>query len=251
MNDRPGSTNARQRRARSLALSLLVAAALGACDTGPTPEERQAALAARAEAEAQVQLKNFNDALTGRRPDMALNFAEYILRTYPTTQVAAQIRPQADTLRAQVDAARETKRLADLWVYHSVDDKDAKGVVRTAYIYSKDPVGAELDGSEKRARLVLRRHPQWGDDVYLLADGGFVCKGKCTVPVGIDDASSTAPAYLPETGEPAIFVENFKRFVAALPEAKTVTMDVVLQTGGAKTLEFEVGEYNPATLGEP
>lgn len=232
-------------------LALLSACTLSACDTGPTPEEKQAALAARAEAEAQAQLKNFNDAMSGRRPDMALNFAEYILRTYPQTQVAAQIRPQAEQLRAQVEGARETKRLADLWVYHSVDEKEAGGTVRTAYIYSRNAIGAELDGSETRARLVLRRHPQWGDDVYLLADGGFVCKGKCSVPVSIDGAASKAPAYLPETGEPAIFVENFKTFVAALPEAKTVTMDVVLQKGGAKTLEFEVGEYNPATIGEP
>ncbi|MBB5208139.1 hypothetical protein [Chiayiivirga flava] len=251
MNDRPISSKSASSRAASVLLSLLVAAALGACDTGPTPEEKQAAQAARAEAEAQVQLKNFNDALTGRRPDMALNFAEYILRTYPGTQVAAQIRPQADTLRAQVEGARETKRLADLWVYHSVDDEEAKGVVRTAYIYSKDPVGAELDGSEKRARLVLRRHPQWGDDVYLLADGGFVCKGKCTVKVQFDDGTARdVPAYLPETGEPAIFVEDFRRFVPALPDATTVRIDVVLQQGGAKTLEFEVGEYNAATIGE-
>ena len=252
MNNRPTSSTAPRSRAKAIVASLLVAATLGACDTGPTPEQKQAAVAARAEAEAQEQLKNFNNALAGRRPDMALNFAEFILRTYPQTQVAAQIKPQADTLRTQVEGARETKRLADLWVYHSVDEKEAKGTVRTAYIYSRNAIGADLDGSETRARLVLRRHPSWGDDVYLLADGGFVCEGKCSVPVSIDGApASKAPAYLPETGEPAIFVENFKTFVAALPDATKVTMDVVLVTGGAKTLEFEVGEYKAATIGDP
>lgn len=240
------------RHLRAATAALVVAGTLAACDTGPTPEERQAALAAKAEAEAQEQLRNFNDAIAGRRPDMALNFAEFILRTYPQTQTAAQIKPQAEALRAQVGAERERKRLTDLWVYHSVDDKEAKGVVRTAYIYSRDPVGAELDGSEKRARLVLRRHPQWGDDVYLLADGGFVCKGKCTVKVQVDDTPARdVPAYLPETGEPAIFVEDFRKIVAALPDATTLTLDVVLDQGGAKTLVYEVGEYNPATVGNP
>ena len=242
----------RRAATRLLAACLLAAATLTACDTGPTPEQKQAALAARAEAEAQVQLGNFNNAIAGRRPDMALNFAEYILRTYPQTQVAAQIKPQAEALRTQVQAERESKRLADLWVYHSVDDKEAKGIVRTAYIYSKDAIGAELDGSEKRARLVLRRHPQWGDDVYLLADGGFVCAGKCTVKVQFDEgAARDVPAYLPETGEPAIFVEDFRKFVPSLPDAGRVRIDVVLKNGGAKTLEFEVGEYKAATIGEP
>lgn len=246
------SPRLQRRRLRALLFGLVAVAALTACDTGPTPEERQAALAARAEAQAQEQLGNFNNAIAGRRPDMALNFADYILRTYPQTQVAAQIKPRADALREQVTAERETKRLADLWVYHSVDEAEAKGIVRTAYIYSKDPVGADLDGSQTRARLVLRRHPQWGDDVYLLADGGFVCKGKCTVRVQFDDAAARdVPAYLPETGEPAIFVEDFKRIVAAMPDARVLTMDVVLKKGGATTLTFEVAQYKGETIGAP
>lgn len=239
-------------RWRAALLCACAMAALAACDTGPSPEERQAALAARNEAQAQEQLVNFNNAIAARRPDMALNFADYILRNLPQTQVAAQIKPQAEALRAQVAAERETKRLADLWAYHSVDDKEAKGVVRTAYIYSKDAIGTNADGSETRARLVLRRHPAWGDDVYLLAEGGFVCAGKCTVRLQFDEAAARdVPAYLPETGEPAIFVEDFKRVVAEVPEATTLTIDAVLQDGGAKTLTFEVAEYKTETIGEP
>lgn len=247
----PRSTIATFPRWRGLLLGACVACALAACDTGPTPEERQAVLAARAETQAREQMVNFNNAIAARRPDMALNFADYILRNFPQTQTAAQIKPQADALRAQVATERETKRLADLWAYHSVDDKEAKGLVRTAYIYSKDAIGTNTDGSEKRARLVLRRHPQWGDDVYLLAEGGFVCAGKCTVRLQFDDvAARDVPAYLPETGEPAIFVEDFKRVVAELPNATTLAIDAVLQDGGAKTLTFEVAEYKAATIGE-
>lgn len=239
-------------RWRVLLLCVCVAGALAACDSGPTPEERQAALAARAEAQAQEQMVNYNNAVAGKRPDMALNFADYILRNFPQTRVAAQIKPQADALRAQVAAERETRRLTDLWAYHSVDDKEAKGLVRTAYIYSKDAIGTNADGSEKRARLVLRRHPQWGDDVYLLAEGGFVCAGKCSVRLQFDGAAARdVPAYLPETGEPAIFVEDFKRVAAGLPDATSLTIDVVLQDGGAKTLTFEVSEYKAATIGDP
>jgi hypothetical protein len=57
------------------------------------------------------------------------------------------------------------------------------------------------------------------------------------------------PGKIPETGEPAIFVEDFRKFVPQLPAAKRVRIGIVLQEGGAKTPEFEVAEYNPATLG--
>ena len=65
-----------------------------------------------------------------------------------------------------------------------------------------------------------------------------------------DVAARDVPAYLPETGEPAIFVEDFKRVVAELPNATTLAIDAVLQDGGAKTLTFEVAEYKAATIGE-
>ena len=102
------------------------------------------------------------------------------------------MQPQAAELRAKLDAEAETKRLKDAWAYHS--DATAK----SAYVYSTD----------KQARLVLRRHQEWGDDVYLLDEGkrGFSCGSTCTVTVQFDGGEATTyPASIPETGEPAIF----------------------------------------------
>jgi hypothetical protein len=188
------------------------------------------------------------------RDDLALNFANDILLRFPDTRAAIETRPLADALRVKVDASKEDARLRELWAYHTTDDKDAGGTVRTAYVYSANTLGPPEAGKEApKARLVLRRHPQWGDDVYLLSDRGhFQCGDPCTVSVQFDDAPATVyPAKLPETGEPAMFVEDFKTFVTALPNAARVRFDVVLRDGGAQTPEFEVGGYDETTIGSP
>ncbi len=229
-------------------------ALLAACNTGPTEEEKRAALAQRAEQDAALQLRHFQEAQAAGRDRLALNFADYIQNNYPQTQAAATVKPLAAALRTKLDAAAEETRLRDMWAYHSADDKQAGGVVRTAYVYSKNDIGPAVDGkAAPKARLVLRRHPQWGDDVYVLSDrGNFTCGSPCTVSVRFDDGPATTyPASIPATGEPAIFVEDFKRFMTALPAAKLVRIDVVLKDGGAQTPEFEVDGYSTATLGAP
>jgi hypothetical protein len=220
-----------------LAVALSAALALAACDSGPTPEQIAAQRAQKAEQDANLQLQHFNEAKDAGRNELALNFADYILRNHPQSAAAKTVKPAADALRAKLGAESETRRLRDAWAYH-----DGEGV-NTAYVYSKD----------KQARLVLRRHPEWGDDVYVLSETGKItCGTPCTVTVQFDDGPVEAyPGKVPETGEPAIFVEDFKKFVPRLPAAKLVRIGIVLQDGGAKTPEFEVAEYSTATIGNP
>lgn len=236
-------------------LLLAIALALGACNNAEKLEaEKAARLAAQAEGEAATRLANIKQMQSIGRADLALNFANDILQRFPNTQAAIEAKPLAESLRVTVEGEKEGKRLRELWAYHTTDDKDAGGTVRTAYVFSRNTLGpAEAGKPAPKARLVLRRHPQWGDDVYLLSDRGhFSCASPCTVSVQFDDApASVYPAKLPETGEPAMFVEDFKSFVAALPNAKRVRFEVTLKDGGAQTPEFELGGYDPATIGSP
>lgn len=241
-------------------LAMTVALALGAtllagCERGPDPEQQRAQMqAARAEAEAATRLKNVHEMQAIGRDDLALSFADDILQRFGNTRAAVEVAPLAQTLRAKVEAEREGKRLSELWVYHDAEDASAGGRVRTAYIYSSNALGPAADGKDApKARLVLRRHPQWGDDVYLLSErGDFRCGSPCTVKVQFDDGESRIyPASIPSTGEPAIFVEDFTRFVGALPGAARVRITVELEQGGTQTPEFEVGGYNDATVGSP
>jgi hypothetical protein len=224
---------------------------LAACKSGPTEEEKRAALAAKREAEAALQLKHFDEALIAGRNDLALNFSDYIQRNFPQSQAAATVKPKADALRAKVESERRATALREMWAYHSTDDAAAGGRVRTAYVYSVNAQPDAVDDGKLKARLVLRRHPQWGDDVYVLSDrGNFSCGTPCTVKVTFDGGQTrTYPASLPETGEPAIFVEDFEPFVRALQDAERVRIDVVLKDGGAQSPEFELGGYDSSTVG--
>ena len=219
------------------ALALCAALALAACNPGPSQEEIAAQRAQKAEQDANLQLKHFNEAKDAGRHELAINFADYILRNHPQSAAAKTVKPAADELRAKLAADSETKRLREAWAYHDADG------VKTAYVYSKD----------KQARLVLRRHPEWGDDVYVLTETSKItCGTPCTVSVQFDDGPVVNyPGKIPDTGEPAIFVEDFRKFVPQLPGAKVVRIGIVLQEGGAKTPEFEVAEYSTATIGNP
>lgn len=238
-----------------LVLALCAGLALAGCDNAEKLEaEKQARHAALREGEAAERLANLRQMQAIGRDDLALTLADDLVQRFPGTRAAADAAPLLQTLRAKVEAESEARRLKGLWAYHSTDDKDAGGVVRTAYLYSSNSLGAAEGASPApRARLVLRRHPQWGDDVYLLSERGhFACGSPCTVSVRFDDAAAVVyPAKLPETGEPAMFVEDFRQFVGALPGAKRVRFQVTLADGSQHEPEFELGGYDPATIGRP
>ncbi|MCX7556331.1 hypothetical protein OS187_05775 [Xanthomonadaceae bacterium JHOS43] len=240
---------------RPIAALALVAALAALAGCGPSEAERQAQaqakMQARMEAEAQKQLGNFQQLKASGRSDLALNVADHVLKTFPQTQAAVVLKAEVEPLRVQMQTEREARRLADLWVYHDEHDADAGGRVRTAYIFARDPLAKQPGKEAARARLVLRRHPQWGDDVYLLSEHGpFACGSPCRLSVTFDGAAArTVSGEIPATGEHAIFVKDFAYFVQHLPEAGVVSIDATLADGSAHTLVFEVGGYDPATIG--
>ena len=231
------------------ALTLLLAAC------GPSNEERLAATRARhAEIEANKELANLKQLQSIGRDDLALNLANDLLRRFPNTAAATEAKALVGPLSAKADAEREARRLHDLWVYHDTQDAGAGGKVKSAYIYSANTLGdAEPGKDAPKARLVLRRHPEWGDDVYLLTDRGhFACTDPCTVNVTFDAGATEAyPGKLPETGEPAMFVEDFKRFVSELSGAQKIRFEVTLDDGSKHVPVFEVGGYDDTTIGNP
>lgn len=238
----------------TLALSVTVLLALSAC--GPSEAEKQAQAQAqaqaRSEAAAEKHYQDFRQLMDAQRSDLALSLADYLVATHPQTRAAARIKAELEPLRAQVEEERETRRLQALWVYHDEHDAKAGGRVRSAYIFARDPIGPATNGeAAPRARLVLRRHPQWGDDVYLLSDRGhFSCASPCRLKVSFEPGQSrTVPGEIPPTGEPAIFVRDFKGFIRDLPQARTVSIEAVLKEGGPQTLHFEVGGYQGDKIG--
>ncbi len=236
----------------STALTLVVALGLAACDGVPTEAEKQSVQQARVEAAAQKQLENYHQLKATGRADLALNIADHVLKNFPQTRAAAELKPDVEALRAQVGEERKMQRLKGLWVYHDEHDAEAGGRVRSAYIFAKEALGPAKNGEPApRGRLVLRRHPQWGDDVYLLSERGpFTCTSPCRLVVHFDGAAPReVDGEIPETGEHAIFVKDFPHCAANLPGAQVVRIETTLKEAGPVTMEFEVGGYDPQTIG--
>jgi hypothetical protein len=225
-----------------LAALASAAALVAACSQSPAPPAAPSASAQATanEAAAQSELKLYQQMLDEHSDELAAPVGQEIVRKYPDTSAAAEVQKTLPQVAARAKAKAEHDRLANLWYYQTAD---MDGLQHTASIYASGKPRSEA------TRLVLRRHRKWGQSVYLFApDGskGFVCKGTCRIVMHVDGKRQTWKAYLPKTGEPAMFIEDDKRFLAMLEKARVITMDVESKDRGKETLKFEVGGFEPS-----
>jgi len=233
---------------RSALLALLGAALLAACsnNTAPPPDPAAAAKAQN-EARAAKQLELYDKMRSGGDIEIAATLGAEIVQKYPDTAAAATVRKTLDPLQAQAKQKAETKRLARLWVYTAVPE--AGGTQFAGVVDSQHPIKAP-DGTA-RIQLVLRQHPKWGQSVYLLLKNAtFDCKKGCpSLPVSFDEAKpERMKATVPSGGEPALFIDDDKVFIAKMSKAHTVTIDVNINGGGEQTVVFEVAGYDASKL---
>lgn len=232
------------RRVYPLSVAALAAAAVlsltGCSEQGPaTPAAPSASTQVAAnEAAAAKELKLYQDMLAKGAENLAAPVGQDIVQKYPDTPAATEVQKTLAQVEATAKSKAEHERLAALWYYQTAD---VQGMQHTASIYASGPSRADA------IRLVLRRHVKWGQSAYLFApDGskGFVCKGNCNLVMRFDGKRESWQAYLPPTGEPAMFIKDDKRFIAALQKAKVIEMDVTTKDQGKQTLKFEVGGYD-------
>jgi hypothetical protein len=220
---------------RSLLFALPLALAIGCSPQADAP----AAAAAPQTDPAAADLANYQQLTKMHSDASALATATEIIRKYPDSAAAAQVRNDVPTLQARVGAAQEKARLEGLWLYQKAPMQG--GTQQTASLYSSKPAG------EDRVRLVLRRHTAWGQSAFLFGTGkGFTCAATCSIPATFDGKPHALTGYRPATGEPALFIKNDPAFIAALPKLKKVTMTIVSADRGKQELLFEVGGYDPA-----
>ena len=231
-------------RARALGLAAC-AVLLAGCQQGPTAAQREAAAqqqaAAQRAAQAQQELNLYREMLARNDLQLAASMGRQIEQMYPGTPAAAEVGKSLPGVAAQAAQQAERRRLAALWDYQ-VGVPMAGGTQNTATI--NDTRG---DGTQGDIQLVLRRHSQWGQSVYLYGQApGFVCKGVCRVPIAVDGGKAQGwAAYLPPTGEPALFIKDDARFIAMLEKAKTLVVDADLKHGGTRALKYEVAGFKP------
>lgn len=228
---------------RVIHLSLGLAALLGAaCSPSPSsstaPGAQPAAAPSAAEAQAAKELELYRTLIQQESWELAAPIGREIVARFPQTPAAEEVKKNLDDTVAKADALVTRRRLERLWSYQS--GKESGGAQSTASIYSSD--------SGERVRLVLRRHSEWGQSAYLFGSGkGFECRGTCTLATRFDDQpEQKLKAYLPPTGEPAIFISDDKGFIAKLAKAQKIRIAVREKGKDARTLTFEVGGFDAA-----
>ncbi|MBS0569484.1 MAG: hypothetical protein JSS28_02660 [Proteobacteria bacterium] len=227
--------------------SLLAAVlTLAACSSPSVPPPDSAATAkAAAETAATREGALYDQMRQSGSWDIATSLGNEILATYPDTQTAARVQQTITETRTKSAAIADSHRLARLWTYTATAEDG--GTQYAAAIATKQP----LKIANARLRLVLRQHPKWGQSVYLLLDNAtFDCKGGCAaLAVGFDGAKPQhMKATIPPTGEPALFIDDDKGFIAKLEKAETVAIDVNIKGIGKFDAQFEVGGFDPARL---
>lgn len=163
------------------------------------------------------------------------------------TAAAATMRTTIEEVRAQAEAMRENRRLIGLWEYQKIPA--AGGVQNTAALYSRVEVDPESEVKAlPDARLILRRHPEWGESAYLvLAQQALQCGPPCVMQIRFDGGQPQSYTGDPaDTGTgPALFIEDRDRFLAAMTEAERVRIELPRSGHLVPVFEFEVGGFLP------
>lgn len=217
------------------------ALALAGCNSQDQDQATANAPAASAQADAAARkLDTYRQLLRIHSDEMAVTMGHDILDHHPGTAAAKEVQQTLPDIEKRWKAESEKRRLDALWLYQVSPMQG--GTQSTATIYASQPSGND------RVRLVLRRHTDWGQNVFLYGGGhGFVCRGNCTIHATFDGKAHGIKAFAPSTGEPALMIRDDNDFIARLKKAKKISMDVTLVDGEKKqTLVYEVGGFDPA-----
>jgi hypothetical protein len=225
---------------RRIAVLIALAALVSGCSSSQDPQAAAPASTANDQAaEAAKKLETYQQLLKLHNDGPAVQLGHEIIDKYPDTPAAAEVKKTLDELEASYKAASEKTRLAALWLYQTSPMQG--GTQSTATIQSSRPTG------EQTVRLILRRHTDWGQSVFLYATTGkgFVCKGDCSLKATFDGKAKTIKAFRPPTGEPALLFRNDAQFLKDLAKTRRLTIDVVTISRGETTLVFETGGFDP------
>lgn len=227
-----------------VALAVCAALGLAACSqqggNASAPASGAQAQAQARQADAARQLATYRELLKIKNDQMAASLGQDIVSRFPDSAAAKEVQQTLPDIQKRWKAESESRRLKGLWLYQLGPMEG--GTQSTAAIYSSEP------GGNDAVRLVLRRHSDWGQSVFLFGSGhGFVCKGNCLIPATFDGKPRKLRAYRPNGGEPALFIRDDQAFIDAMAKTKKITMDVTLTDGDKhETLTYEVAGFEPA-----
>ena len=227
-----------------LSRALLLAWLLTGCSAppdGPSAEQQ---------AQDQQDLAKYQQLRADGQFELAEQQAERLLKRHGKTTAANALRETLTDTHERAATQREQRRLEALWDYQRV--AVAGGEQRTAALYSLVDGDPEAEvAAIPDARLVLRRHPDWGRSAYLLLNQSSLhCGPPCEIVLRFDGGEAQRYHGKPaDSGSgPALFIVEEARFLDALQKARRLRIELPRSGVLAPAFEFEVAGFLPAHL---
>ncbi len=229
----------------------VVALLLAGC--GPSASDIAAERARNAklehEAAANAQARNYVQARDAGQWELAQAYANQLMHDAPDTVAAREVQGTLTDTGIHADEARDKRRLGQLWTYNTEFlEGGGENVVHTAAIYATKDAN-DINNDQVPVRLVLRRHPKWGRNAYLVLDHGeFDCPPGCKESIKFDDQPAVMFAtHKSEQNKQAMFIDDEETIRNILDKIRVITIDTSVD-GRPRSISFEVGGFDRAQL---
>ncbi len=136
--------------------------------------------------------------------------------------------------------------LGYVWIYSDEKDAISQKTINQAAIFSSNAIEFRPPYEEKqRARLFLRKHPRYGNDVILtIKRGQFQCRyDDCSITVRFGDGKARKFS----AGEPSdrssdmLFIKDYNGFLSQLRKVDKIYIEAAFFQEGNHVFEFETG----------
>lgn len=177
--------------------------------------------------------------------------------TSPTATTQVAVPAAAPTIRSPAEVAAEAEsRAAEAllrahgWQTETGTDKmsNKSYVTRSALSINSFNLSFPYHG-QQHARLVVRKHPRWGLDVFVAIERGqLICDfDECAINVRFDDGPiKTFRVNKPSDHSSEIFfVANASSFVTQLTKAKKTFVELTFFQNNSHTAEFLTEGFKP------
>lgn len=182
-------------------------------------------------------------------PANRLGIAQALIRNHPGTleaETAKELLPKLQQLQVEPERASQ-------WRYYNSQDAMSSKPIFNASVTSTNSFefGFPYQGSQ-HATLSIRKHPRWGNDVFLTIEKGqILCSTyECPVRIRFDDSppqtfSGNEPS---DNSSETVFIPGYANFTKKLKKAKRVRIEVNVFQQGTLVTEFEVEGFDPEKL---
>ena len=178
-----------------------------------------------------------------------ISTAQTLVRDHAGTAEARKATDLLPALQAEQAEAERGKQ----WNYNSYEDDMSGKQVATASVSSSNSFEFDFPyQGEQKARLTLRRHPRWGNDViFAIEKGQLLCHTyNCAIRVPFDDApAQTFTGTEPEdNSSEVVFIPAYGTFARKLPQARRVRIEAAVYQQGTLVADFDVDGFKPDRL---